>query len=483
VDGNATFTRPKQVDRAHALTWTLRDADAKGYDAKGWRISVLDDLRVVGKELEERERVAAEKERGFLERETRLWEKEIFLRGKEKSLLEKENGLREKEGGLRETEVNLNKKESSLLEQERQSTARSSRHKTKEDELLAREAELQQLSVKFTITENAQQEQTDDLALRESQLTESRGTMRDIALLKAENDNLYLQLRTSSLETKVEKARQKSASLSNTEQLRNLEAEKARLRVLLHAQQQKAKASPALNKSRDSPTVFNSPSSLAIRSMKDTKTSKIGRSSPRAGSSSGSKSKPTAATSSITATPSPSSRYNNTRDPPSTPIRASAGAFSSTSNTQRSYDSRFSGWPEDDFSEPVTPTKSSKRATPSPLRLSALLGNNCQTRLSKDNLLSSNPGSRRVVSSQLRSPNPGSSITQTPSVSSTGGKATSKSTSTQTQPPRIDTLKSGAPDGMLPIRDDGDVLIYACGHKVFKPPRKLNRTIVGYLYE
>ena len=56
VDGNATFTKPKQLDRAHTLTWTLRDADAVGYDAKGWRLSVLPEEDVASLEPNERER-------------------------------------------------------------------------------------------------------------------------------------------------------------------------------------------------------------------------------------------------------------------------------------------------------------------------------------------------------------------------------------------------------------------------------------------
>lgn len=348
---------------------------------------------------------------------------------------------------------------------------------------MAREAKLRERSDELTAKEDAQQKRAEELASRVIELNNrSPGTNKHTALLMAENDRLHLELRTSSLEREVEKVRQRSTSLSNTEQLRNLEVEKARLRVLLHTQQQKARNSPSPSQSRDTPSVFNSPSSLATRAVKNSKTLTSGRNSSRPGSSSEFKPRPITATPTVAVTPSPSLRVSN-NDSPSTPTRASFGIFSSASSTQRSYDSRFSGWPEDDACVPVTPTKSSKRATPSTLGLHTPLTSNNQARLSKENLLSSNSSNRRAVSSQTKSPGPGSSISQKPSVASTGGKATSKSTPARTQPPGMATLRYGAPHGMLPLRDDGDALVYACGHKVYKPPRKLNKNVVGYLYE
>jgi hypothetical protein len=76
VDGNATFTKPKQHDRAHTLTWTLRDADAAGYDAKGWRISVLTDENLASTTLSEREQALTEKKNELLEKEQLFAEKQ-----------------------------------------------------------------------------------------------------------------------------------------------------------------------------------------------------------------------------------------------------------------------------------------------------------------------------------------------------------------------------------------------------------------------
>jgi hypothetical protein len=495
VDGNATFTRPKQPDRAHTLTWTLRDADAVGYDAKGWMISMSSDLKQAREEMNEREQAVSEKESCLVENERSLRKKENSLHQRESSFLEKESGFLEKESSLRERErhfskresvirkkeSNLLEKESNFVERERQLTAHAAAQETKESELLAREAELRKLADRLDATEAAQQKKAEEWAHKEKDLTRSPGTNKDIAMLKAQNDSLHLHIRTASLEREVEKVRQRSNSISNTEQLRNLEVEKARLRVLLNAQQQKARSSPSPNQTRDATSIFNSPSSLATRAIKGSQMSTMGRNDHRPTSSSGSISRRPPADPSL-ATPSPSLRYNN-KDSPSTPTRASTGMFSSTSGTQRSYDSRFSGWPEDDVCVPATPTRSSKRATPSTLGLSTPLNNRDQTRLSKDSLLPSNSSTRRAVSSQMRSPGPGSSISQRPSVSSAGGKTTSKSTPARTQPPQMSTLRYGAPNGMLPLRDDGDAIVYACGHKVYKPPRKLNKNVVGYLYE
>jgi hypothetical protein len=442
VDGNATFTKPKQLDRAHTLTWTLRDADAVGYDAKGWRISVLSADDPAGVVLDEREQAVSEKENELLEKEQQFAAKQQT----------KEDEFAAREAKLRKMS----------------------------DDLDTKEAELRRILDDISSKELAQQKQAEELVSRETELKKSRGTKKDIAMLIAENDHLHLQLRTSSLEREVEKVRQRSVSLSNTEQLRNLEVEKARLRVLLHAQQQKARSSPSPNKSKDSPSVFMSPSSLATRAVKDIGTATPARNGARPASSSGSVSRP-AATLSLAATPSSSLRYTN-RDSPSTPTRASTGVLSSVSSTQRSYDSRFSGWPEDD-DIPATPTRKSKGATSSTFGTPNLAPNPDQAPLSKENLMSSSSSNRRAVSSQLKKPGHTTTVSETRSVSSTGGKATSKSTPARGQPPRMTTLRYGAPDGMLPVRDDGDALVYACGHKVYKPPRKLNKNVVGYLYE
>jgi hypothetical protein len=442
VDGNATFTKPKQHDRAHTLTWTLRDADAAGYDAKGWRISVLTDENLASTTLSEREQALTEKKNELLEKEQLFAEKQQIKHDE------------------------FTTREAKLLKMSK--------------DLAAREAELRGLSDDLTLRETVQQKRAEELATREIELNKPRGTSKDIAILKAENDNLHLQLRTSSLEREVEKVRQRSVSFSNTEQLRNLEVEKARLRVLLHAQQQKARNSPSPNRSRDNPSVFSSPSSLATRTIKDTRLATPARNVSRPVSSSGSASRPPA-TLSLAATPNSSLRFTN-KDSPSTPTRASTGVLSSASSTQRSYDSRFSGWPEDD-DVPATPTRKSKGATPLSSGPPKLAVNTDRARLSKENLLSSTWSNRRTASSQRQNTGPASSASEVQSVPSTGGKATSKSTPARSQPPRMATLRYGAPDGMLPVRDDGDALVYACGHKVYKPPRKLNKNVVGYLYE
>lgn len=430
VDGNAAFTKPKQLDREHASTWTLRDADAVGYDVKGWKISMSSDSKMNDAELKQREQAVTEQE-------------------------------------------------SSLLDKERQLNARTEEQKTKEDRLMSKEAELSKLSNELATRDAALQKQREDLASSEADWKRLRGSSKDVAMLKAENDNLHLQLRTFSLEREVEKVRQRSASLSHSEQLRNLDVERARLRVLLHAEKEKARNSPSPVK----PTsVFNSPSYLATRAVKDSRISTPGRMSSRPHSSSGIVSRPAASHPSLAATPNSSLRDTKNDSRPSTPTPTSTRVMSSGSNTQLSYDSRFSGWPEDDVYGPPTPTKSSKRAPPRTLSLSTPSTSN-QASLSKENLLSSDSINRRDTHGQLRSFGPGSSVSHARSVSSTGGKATSKSTPARMRPPYMSTLNYGAPEGMLPLRDDGDALLYACGHKVFKPPRKLNKTVVGYLYE
>jgi hypothetical protein len=445
VDGNAAYTRPKQLDRAYALTWTLRDADAVGWDAKGWRLSVSPDEDQSAVALKEREAAVMEQEVAAVEREMRLQSLEEQVTARQAVQTKHAADLKSRE--------NMQHKQDKMLE--------------------AREAAL----VK----------QAADLEARDAELKRSPSRNTEISLLKAENDNLHLQLRTSSLEREVDKVRQRSASTSHTEQLNLLEMEKAKLRVLLHAEQQKGRASPSPRRSNDFPSVFNSPSSLATRSTtRDSKITIFGQTS-RPSSSSGLSVKPATAIPSLAMTPKSSSRSFD-RDSPSTPTRTGKGVLSSTrgTGTQRSYDSRFSGLQEEDFASPSTPSKPSKRPSSSTTLRSTPLANTSQTRLSKENLRSTGSSKQRAIGDRTV---PASITPSTahvaPSVSSSTGasKVTSKSTPARTKPPRMATLQYGAPAGLLRLSDDGDAVLYSCGHKVYKPPRKLNKTVVGYLYE
>jgi hypothetical protein len=379
----------------------------------------------------------------------------------------------------------LEAREATLAKQAVDLEAREAALGRQDADLEGREVALAKQVLSLEIKEAALARQAANLEARESELERPCGHITEISLLKAENDNLHLQLRTSSLEREVEKVRQRSNSLSHTEQLNMLETEKARLRVLLHAEQQKVRASPSPRRSNDFPSVFNSPSSLANRPTKDPRNSIFGQTS-RPGSSSGLAVQPASAVPPLTVTPKSSLRSFD-QSSPSTPTRTSKGILSSTAGTQRSYDSRFSGFQEEDFATPSTPTKSSKRASSTTLR-STPLANTSQTRLFKETPGSTNSNKQRAASERKQQYTPLGSVapsTHAPSVSSStgGGKVTSKSTPAKTKPPRMATLQYGAPAGLLPVSDDGDAVVYSCGHKVYKPPRKLNKTVVGYLYE
>ena len=475
VDGNAAYTRPKQLDRAYALTWTLRDADSVGWDAKGWRLSVSPEEDRSAVELRERELLVEENEMRLQSLEEQIASREVFQTQQAADLASREDAQQRQATSLKVREAALARQAADL--------------ETRETALANQTADSEAMSA--------------DLEAREAELKRSRGSSTEISLLKAENDNLHLQLRTSSLEREVDKVRQRSASTSHTEQLNLLEMEKAKLRVLLHTEQQKGKTPPSHRRSNDFPSVFNSPSSLATRSTtRDSKITIFGQTSRpssssglpvrpssssglsvRPGSSSGLLVRSATAVPSLAITPKSSLR-SFSQNSPSTPTRTGKGVLSSTRGTQRSYDSRFSGFQEEDFATPSTPTKSSKRPSFTTLR-STPLANTSQTRLSKDNLRSTGSSKQRAVSDRaapapISSPKP-----HAPSVSSSTGdsKVTSKSTPARTKPPRMATLQYGAPAGLLRLSDDGDAIVYSCGHKVYKPPRKLNRTVVGYLYE
>jgi hypothetical protein len=459
VDGNAAYTRPKQLDRAYALTWTLRDADAVGWDAKGWRLSVSMDEEKSAVELRERDVAIMEREVAIEEQGTRLQFLEEQINARQAAQTKQVADLKARE--------NLQQKQAKNLE--------------------AQEAALAKQAADLEARETAFASQLADLEARDAELKRSPSRNTEISLLKAENDNLHLQLRTSSLEREVDKVGQRSASTSHTDQLNLLKMEKAKLRVLLHAEQQKGKASPSPRRSNDFPSVFNSPSSLATRSTtRDSKITIFGQTS-RPSSSSGLPVRPATAIPSLTITPKSSSRSFD-RATPSTPTRTGRGVLSSTrsTGTQRSYDSRFSGLQEEDFASPSTPSKPSKRPSSSATLRSTPLANTSQTRLSKENLRSTGSSKQRVSGDRTTpAPTSASTTRAAPSVSSSTGasKVTSKSTPARTKPPRMATLQYGAPAGLLRLSDDGDAVLYSCGHKVYKPPRKLNKTVVGYLYE
>ena len=143
MDGNAAFTKPKQHDREHASTWTLRDADAVGYDAQGWNINVSSSSKAKSLELEKREQMITEKEK-------------------------------------------------SLLEKERQLNARIEEQGVNDDRISSREAELIKLSDDLSAKEVALQKRAEDLASSQAELKRIHGSSKEVAMLKAENDNLHL---------------------------------------------------------------------------------------------------------------------------------------------------------------------------------------------------------------------------------------------------------------------------------------------------
>ena len=401
-------------------------------------------------------------------------------------LEEREAIVTQRETRLQSLEEQIAAREATQAEQAKDLAVRGEMQTEQAKGLETREAALAKQATDLETREVALARQAADFEAMVAQLEKPCGHSTEISLLKAENDNLRLQLRTSSLEREVEKVRQRSNSTSHTEQLNMLETEKARLRVLLHAaEQQKVRASPSPRRSNDFPSVFNSPSSLATRPTKDSRNSIFGQTS-RPGSSSGLTVRPASAVPSLAVTPKSSLRSFD-QSSPSTPTRTSKRVLSSTQGTQRSYDSRFSGFQEEDFAYPNTPTKSSKRASSTNLPTTPL-ANTSQTRLSKESLTSTKSIKQRAAIEQKQQATPlgsANSTTYAPSVSSStgGGKFTSKSTPARSTPPRMATLQYGAPAGLLPVSDDGDSIVYSCGHKVYKPPRKLNKTVVGYLYE
>ncbi|KAM0718779.1 hypothetical protein Q7P37_005850 [Cladosporium fusiforme] len=375
-----------------------------------------------------------------------------------------EGGLDVEEGGrlrreIAELERALDDRQSVLLEKERSLAAQEFALKKQFFELAAKEADIQ----------------------RKAQIL-NNSSNTDIALLRTEDDNLHLQLRTSSLEREVEKVKDRAVSSNITEQLRNLENETARLKTIVNSHERSARSSPSPTKFRDMTPVFNSPSPNTARSIRHSNSPLIDqdsfslRSPPEHMPIRGSR------VPSLAATPA-SPRRPLSRDTPSTPTRPSTTAPSLASETPKSYDSRFSGWQEDERAAPITPNKELKRANSSAIS-SEHSRRDPKTPLSTKRKTPSpasmGPGSANGAASPT-----GLGISTRPHghVSPMNGRLTNKGTSAKSELLHATTPSHKVSPGTSLTSDDGDAVIHPCGHKIYKPPRKLNKTVAGYLYE
>lgn len=413
----AVHVGPKKAESAPAFTWYVRDADAVGYDSKGWQLSTgaksgLEVAKVhqSSREMEEREKA---------------------LEVKQSSILKKENLLAAQEHDLQQ----------------------------RIDQLAGKEADLQQ----------------------RLQMSSGSSNNTDIALLKTENDNLHIQLRTSSLEREVEKIKERVVSSKHAEQRRILEAETGRLKAIIHAHERSARSSPSPTKSREPESVFTSPSPNATRPNGNLTSPSFDqnafslRSPPAQVARLGSR------IPSLTATPA-LPRPLAFRDSPSTPTRPSTANSSLASGTMKSYDSRFSGWPEDDCPVPITPSKVSKRAISSPMG-STLSGSQDQSQSSavKKGPPAAVPTGHYSAYS-IASP-AGLGISKSPSIALSLADSEPASRGTPRKEKLLAPSHRASPSDKPHLSEDGDAVVHPCGHKIYKPPRKLNKTVTGYLYE
>lgn len=445
--------RRREGEGEQGFLWYLRDADAVGYDSKGWEGRLGGSRSVDEDRLGGRERLLVERERNLQALEKRAAAVGIddhHFEDRERALLGRERAVQ----SLEEREASLVCREKQLGEQEKVYERRA-------NDLSEREAKL---------------------GNQHAQRPGSSGGSSEVAMLRAENDRLHLQIRTSSLEREVEKVKERLVSTNNAEVLRKLEAEKQRLKVLLQTHQNAGRFSPSPIKRGDT-SIPNSPVSFAPRSPGQSISPTPGQQefqlrvppsrTPRPDSY-GPESR------SSTATSVSSQRHTSGHSPLMT-IRASSGTPSVMSSAQRSYDSRFSGWPEDDESLPGTPSRRSKRTT------SSALGSAISTPINKiedsqKDIFSPDSSSPQTVGNGARKTDQRSRDGRE-STSATSGRMIGGIMSVKSKPPQRSALGDVEAPSMPPVADDGDVLVYPCGHKIYKPPRKLNRTVSGYLYE
>lgn len=331
------------------------------------------------------------------------------------------------------------------------------------------------------------QQRIDQLAVKEAdfqqrlQMSSGSSNNTDVALLKTENDNLHIQLRTSSLEREVEKVKERLVSSKHAEQFRILEAETGRLKAIIHAHERSARSSPSPTKSRHPESVFSSPSPNAARPYRNLTSPSFDRNAFSLRSPPAEVARLGSNIPSLTATPA-SPRQALSGNSPSTPTRPSTANSSLASGTMKSYDSRFSGWPEDDCAVPITPSKVSKRATSSPMG-STLSGIQYQSQSSavKKHSPAAVPIGHYSACSNTSPAGLGISKSPSTALSSAGSEPANRGSPSRAK--LLAPSHTASPSGKSHLSEDGDAVVHPCGHKIYKPPRKLNKTVTGYLYE
>lgn len=268
--------------------------------------------------------------------------------------------------------------------------------------------------------------------------------------------------------------------MSLEQQLRRLENEKAQLQNLLHSSRQAARLSPSPPKSRNLTPTLGSPSTgITVPSEQpDSPTLRQGTS----GLSPHPQSLFKQATGACSLPSNPVSSQWPGPVSPRTPTRKDMSARRVTSHFQIPSDGSFGGWLQSERNAPTTPSKHSNfdrtPALDSPSDLQRSEGRS--------------PGNtRRPPSSIARSTGKSASFKSVPTdsrphehwVSLAGPKFSSQSTPAKS-PPRMDPSTHGPPPAMRSLTaDEEGAVLFSCGHKIYKPPRKLNKNIVGYVYE
>lgn len=417
-NNNVVQANPKQAKNALVFTWYLRDADAVGFDSKGWQL-----IRGANSNLNVAKRHQSSR---------KMEERDKALEVKHSLILKKESLLAAQEHDLQQ----------------------------RIDQLAAKESDLQ----------------------HRLQMSSGSSNTTDVALLKTENDNLHIQLRTSSLEREVEKVKERLVSSKHAEQLRILEAETGRLKAIIQAHERSARSSPSPTKSRDPESVFSSPSPNATRPYRNLTSPSFDRNAFSLRSPPAKEARLGSTIPSLTATPA-SRRPLVSRDSPSTPTRPSTANSSLASGTMKSYDSRFSGWPEDDCAVPITPSKLSKRAISSPMgsTLSGIQDQSQSSAVKKHSPAAVSTGHHSAYSRNASPAGLGISKSSSIAHSPTGSEPASRGTPSRAR--LLAPSHRASPSSKSQLSEDGDAVVHPCGHKIYKPPRKLNRTVTGYLYE
>lgn len=451
----SSLTRHGQLNWTHALTWYLNDANAPGFKPKNY---------VAG---------AAEGEEDLKKREAAVAEKEDKLKDLEKresALGQKEQDVAAREAAQQKFKSQLDEKEQELAKLQESSTRTGDDASANDQKLREQLAELQRQLDDFRakdrdlVAQQAKAEQKEkQVRAREAELERMVAELeqlqddaeKDAAQLRTENEKLSQQLQKAQKASASKASTNTKETTTDTGELQKIKDENTRLRDLIVQQAfqvqeaQKARRAPpklATNNSRPSstngstgtpstkaPSVAGKPASAAAPSPKPQQDPELAR----------------LAAENARLINEIKNIKSQASKAPATPAGGTAGANISSPRRQQSTAAKQASTPSPTIKTPSSPSSNNA---------DTIKAENARLKAQRDNLLK-----KQKALGEL-------------SHAATKGVAQS-SGALYTKTPEVKRVLNDGEGGEL------DAIEFDCGHILHAPPRKIEKRVVGLLYQ